>query len=102
MLAGERRVLERLNIERHIHYRSTPSSSMRHANTSDLSLNGLKFSATDDLISNQLIQIQSPFCLSLARIAHVADSTTPHPQFGVEFVTLCFPRATGSLVSTHA
>ena len=102
LLVDERRALERLHIERYIEYRSLPGTSMRRANTSDLSLRGLKFSAADDLISNQLIQISSQFCHALGRIAHVANSNVSQHEFGIEFVTLCFPNATGSLVSTHA
>ena len=102
LLIGQRRALERLEIERHIEYRSLPGTSMQRANTSDLSLRGLKFSAVDDLISNQLIQITSPFCHALGRVAHVAACDANQHEFGIEFVTLCFPNATGSLVSTHA
>lgn len=102
LLTGQRRALERLQIERHIEYRSLPGAAMQRANTSDLSLRGLKFSAADELIANQLIQITSPFCHALGRVAHVASSDANQHEFGIEFVTLCFPNATGSLVSTHA
>ncbi len=105
--AGERRKLERLQLERQISYRSSTAQPMQTATTSDLSLKGLKFCSRDDLIKDQLIQIRSPFCLSLARIAHVGETSVGLEasrlrQYGVEFVTLYFPNTTGSLVSTHA
>lgn len=97
-----RRSLERLELQREIAYRWRVNAPLILANTSDLSLKGLKFSANDSLIKDQLIQIRSPFCLALGRIAHITQSNTVESQFGVEFVTLCFPSVSGSLVSTRA
>jgi len=100
--ATERRSLERLTLQRRISYRVHFEARSTYASTSDLSLKGLKFAANEDLIVDQLIQVTSPFCLALARIAHTSEKPGGLTHFGVEFVTLCFPNATGSLISTSA
>ena len=102
-LDRERRALNRLEIERHISYRTLSTEPMTPALTSDLSLTGLKFESTADLIINQLVQISSPFCQALARIAHASEMrgvVTPGArQYGVEYLTLYFPTTSGALLS---
>ena len=102
-LDRERRALNRLEIERHISYRTLSTESMTPALTSDLSLTGLKFESTADLIIDQLVQISSPFCQALARIAHASEIggvVSPSTRrYGVEYLTLYFPTTSGALLS---
>lgn len=100
LLDGERRALDRLELERRISFRSNHRVATQPAETRDLSLTGLLFCADADLVHDQLVQIESVFCLALARVAHVAPAADT--LFGVEFLTLSFPNVSGSLVSTTA
>ena len=98
LLPGERRTLERLQLERQMFFRAHPDDHYVQAKTSDLSLTGLRFQSDKPLVVNQLVQIRSQFCLALGRVAHSADNH----QYGIEFVTLCFPNTSGSIVSERA
>lgn len=107
LVEGERRALERLQLERVISFRTSHTAAALTTETKDLSLTGMKFQARMDLVVNQLVQINSQFCLALARVAHATGTDQAGIQaqpveFGVEFVTLSFPTPSGSLISTRA
>ena len=101
-LAGERRSLDRLKLERQVFFRTTRQAKMQSATTADLSLSGLLIESQVDLIANQLVQISSPFCQSLARVAHARPVQSGGSQCGIEFRTLFFPNVAGSLISEKA
>ena len=102
LLAGERRSLDRLKLERQVYFRINSTAEMQTATTADLSLSGLLIESRIDLIANQLVQISSPFCQSLARVAHIRLSDSGVSQCGIEFRTLFFPNVAGSLISEKA
>ena len=102
LLVGERRSLDRLKLERQVYFRVNSTADMQSATTADLSLSGLLIESNVHLVANQLVQISSPFCQSLARVAHVRSTDSRVSQCGIEFRTLFFPNVAGSLISEKA
>ena len=99
------RMLGRISKRREVRYWvGWPQETPFVGEMRDLSLNGMRFAATDAVPLNQVIKLDSEVCRAVARVAHCerdherADGWT----IGVEFLTLRFPRKRGTFVSARA
>lgn len=72
--------------------------------THDLSTHGMRFRTSVDLVPNERIQLECPFCAAVAVVRHckpTGDELAPW-DVGVEFLTLRFTGSRGTLLSKEA
>ncbi len=82
------------------------SGTQRHSGTTDdLSLNGMRFISTTQVLVGVRLRIECDFCTAVAVVRRaVRDSGHPSAGWrcGVEFLTLRFSHEQGSMLSTSA
>ena len=72
--------------------------------TDDISIQGMRFTTTVDLVPNERIRIECPFCAAVAVVRHsrIAPGAPGRWDIGVEFLTLMLKPSRGVLVSIEA
>jgi curved DNA-binding protein CbpA len=72
-----------------------------HARSSDISLRGLKFHSSAQLLENQLIKLDSRILRAVGRVTH-SQQQGKQCAVGVEFVRLWFAQSRGFFVTARA
>lgn len=72
--------------------------------TEDLSITGMQFTTTIELLPDELIRIECAFCAAVAVVRHVRETRAKRPSWrvGVEFATLLIKETRGGIVSKRA
>lgn len=80
-----------------------PQTRPYGAVTEDVSINGMKFVTTIDLVPGERVKIETDLCNAVAVVRHARqEANSPFWVIGVEFLTLLIKPTTGLLVSTTA
>ena len=80
-----------------------PQNRAYGAISEDVSINGMKFVTTIDLMPGERVKLETELCAAVAVVRHSRqDHDAPVWIVGVEFLTLLIKPATGLLVSTTA
>jgi hypothetical protein len=95
-----RRIPKRSSIELYVAW---PQAEPLTAEMRDVSLNGMLFVATVRLEANQIVKIDGPELIAIARVAHCERDHASADRWstGIEFLTLRFRHSRGSFVSAR-
>jgi len=103
--SSDRRAVERTPRHHGVRYYTTwPQRTGYTGETEDISVNGMRFVASERMTEGQFLKIQCDVCSAVARVTNCTVENGPEPGrwlVGVDFVTLRFENARGVFVSAE-